>query len=89
MVTDKVTMSEIRGLNVGQVAIYTLPDKKAKKSTDVKFCQVRDLEEGRFDFERLSEDELRNMLGQDFDTVIPDWSLTMAYRCTKNEIENK
>ncbi len=89
MVKDKVTMDEIRGLKVGQVAIYTLPDKKAKKSTDVKFCQVRDLEEGRYDFERIQEEELRNMLGQDFDTIIPDMSLTMAYRCTKNEIESK
>lgn len=86
MICETVTRNDIRGLRVGQIGIFTLPDIKAKESARVQFSTVKRLEEGKIDFERVEEDELRNTLGRDFDTLIPDWSLTVAYRCIKNEL---
>jgi hypothetical protein len=86
MIVETVSRKEIRSMRVGQVGIYTLPSKRAKDSVRVQFSKVKDLEEGKFDYESVKEDELRNSLGNDFDTVIPDWNLTLAFRCTKNDI---
>ena len=86
MICETVTRNDIRCLRVGQIGIFTLPDIKAKESARVQFSTVKRLEEGKIDFERVEEDELRNTLGRDFDTLIPDWSLTVAYRCIKNEL---
>lgn len=89
MICETVSRKEIRSMKVGQVGIFTLPNKKAKESVRVQFSKVKDLEEGKFDYESVKEDELRNSLGNDFDTVIPDWNLTLAFRCTKNEINQE
>lgn len=86
MICETVTRNDIRGLKVGQIGIFTLPSIKAKETARVQFSTVKRLEEGKIDFERVDEDELRNTLGQDFDTLIPDWSMTVAYRCIKNEL---
>ena len=86
MICDTVSRKEIRSMKVGQVAIYTLPDKKAKESVRVQFSTVKNLEDGKFDYESVKEEELLNSLGNDFDTVIPDWNLTLAFRCIKNEL---
>ena len=88
MVCDSVSRKEIRSMKVGQVGIFTLPDKKAKESVRVQFSTVKSLEDGKFDYESVKEEELRNSLGNDFDTVIPNWNLTLAFRCTKNEIRD-
>lgn len=87
MICDYVSRKEIKALKVGQIGIFTLPTKKAKDSARVQFSKVKELEEGKFDCERVDEPELRNILGNDFEKVIPNMSMTVAYRCTKNEIE--
>ena len=89
MVCDSVSRKEIRSMKVGQVGIFTLPDKKAKESVRVQFSTVKNLEDGKFDYESVKEEELRNLLGNDFDTVIPDWNFTLAFRCTKNELNQE
>ena len=86
MIVKTVSRDEIRGMRVGEVGIFTLPTKMAKESIRVQFSKVKDLAEGKFDYESLKEDELHLSLGRDFDTVIPDWNLTLAFRCTKNEL---
>lgn len=86
MICETVTRNDIRALKVGQIGIFTLPNIKAKETARVQFSTVKRLEEGKIDFERVEEEELRNTLGHDFDTLIPDWSLTVAYRCIKNEL---
>lgn len=86
MICETVSRKEIRSMKVGQVGIFTLPSKKAKESVRVQFSKVKDLEEGKFDYESVKEEELRNSLGNDFNTLIPDWNLTLAFRCTKNDI---
>ena len=86
MICETVTRHDIRTMKVGQVGIFTLPNLKAKETARVQFSTVKRLEEGKIDFARLEEEELRNSLGKDFETVIPDWSLTIAYRCIKNEL---
>ena len=86
MICETVSRKEIRSMKVGQVGIFTLPNKMAKESVRVQFSKVKDLSEGKFDYESVKEEELRNSLGNDFDTVIPDWNLTLVFRCTKNEI---
>jgi hypothetical protein len=70
----------------GQVSIFTLPSQAAKDAARVQISTVKRLSEGKFDYEKVKEDELRNMLGNDFDTVVPNIRLTLAYRCTKNEL---
>ena len=86
MICETVSRDTIRAIKAGQVGIFTLPDQKAKESAKVQFSTVKRIEEGKFDYERVTEEELRNMLGNDFETVIPDMKLTIAYRCTKNEL---
>ena len=86
MICETVSRKEIRGMRVGQVGIFTLPNKMAKESVRVQFSKVKDLSEGKFDYESVKEEELRNSLGNDFDAVIPDLNLTLAFRCTKNDI---
>ena len=89
MICETVSRKEIRSMKVGQVGIFTLPDKKAKESVRVQFSTVKNLEDGKFDYESVKEEELRNSLGNDFDTVIPDWNLTLAFRCTKNKLNQE
>ena len=86
MICETVSRKEIRGMRVGQVGIFTLPNKMAKESVRVQFSKVKDLSEGKFYYDSVKVEELRNSLGNDFGTVIPDWNLTLAFRCTKNEI---
>lgn len=86
MICEVVTRNDIRSIKAGQVGIFTLPNQGAKEAARVQFSTVKRLSEGKYDYERVDEDELRNMLGKDFETIIPDWSRTIAYRCTKNEL---
>jgi hypothetical protein len=86
MICENVSRNDIRSLKVGQIGIFTLPSQKAKEAARVQFSTVKRLEDGKIDFERVEEEELRNTLGQDFETLIPNWTLTVAYRCIKNEL---
>ena len=81
MISKNVGRKEIRALKVGQVAIYTLPDKEAVESARVQFSSMKDREGA--DFERVTMDELKQTLGADFETVVPDERLTVAYRKTR------
>jgi hypothetical protein len=81
MICETVSRKEIRALKVGQVAIYTLPDKRAVECARVQFSSMKDREEA--DFDRVPMDELKNMLGNDFAVVVPNERLTIAYRKTK------
>lgn len=87
MICETVSRKEIRALKVGQVGIYTLPDKMAVESARVQFCSMKDREEA--DFDRVSMDELKNILGNDFAVVVPDERLTIAYRKTKAGIKDE
>ena len=81
MICKNVSRDEIRALKIGQTAIYTRPDKRAIESARVQFSSMKYREDA--DFERVTMDELRQMLGNDFDNVVPDEKLTIAYRKTK------
>lgn len=87
MRVKNVTRDEIRALKPGELAIFTLPTQKARESARVQVSIVKRVEEGRFDYESVKMDELREILGKEFDTVVPDAALTIAFRCTKNETE--
>ena len=57
MICETVSRKEIRGMRVGQVGIFTLPNKMAKESVRVQFSKVKDLSEGKFDYESVKEEE--------------------------------
>ena len=86
MICERVTRLNIKAMKEGQIGIFTLPSQASKDAARVQFSTVKRLAEGKFDYEKVDEEELRNMLGNDFDTVIPNMDLTLAYRCTKNEL---
>lgn len=81
MICKSVSREEIRALKVGQTGIYTLPDKNAIESVRVQFSAMKGREDA--DFERVTMDELKQLLGADFETVVPDERRTIAYRKTK------
>jgi hypothetical protein len=60
-----------------------LPNKRAKEVARVSLSQVKDLSEPKKDFERVSWDELREKYGDQYEMVVPDESLTLAFRRVK------
>lgn len=78
MICKSVSRHEIRAMKIGQTSIFTLPDYKAIETARVQFSIMKRRE--AMDFERVTMDELRNVLGNDFESVVPDESMTIAYR---------
>ena len=83
MKLDKVGRGEWNSLEIGAIGIFTLPNKKAKEVARVSLSQVKDLSEPQKDFERVSWDELREKYGDQYEMVVPDESLTLAFRRVK------
>lgn len=83
MKLDKVGRSEWDALEVGEIGIYTLPNKRAKEVARVSLSQVKDLSEPQKDFERVKFEELKEKFGSEYAMVVPDESLTLAYRRVK------
>ena len=83
MKLDKVGRTEWNALEIGAIGIFTLPNKKAKEVARVSLSQVKDLSEPQKDFERVSWDELREKYGDQYEMVVPDESLTLAFRRVK------
>lgn len=87
MKLEKVGRNEWNALNVGEIGIFTLPTKKAKECARVAMSQVKDLSkdepEGEKDFERVSWEELKEKYGNEYQMVVPDERLTLAYRRVK------
>jgi len=81
MKLDKVGRNEWNALEIGAIGIFTLPTKKAKEVARVSMSQVKDLEDK--DFERVEFDELKEKYGSEYQMVVPDESLTLAYRRIK------
>lgn len=81
MICKSVSREDIRALKVGQTGIFTLPDKWALDTAKVQFSSMKSREGA--EFERVKMDELKQMLGNDFATVVPDETLTIAFRKTK------
>ncbi|MBR2881858.1 MAG: hypothetical protein IKB96_05805 [Prevotella sp.] len=78
MKLDKVGRNEWNALEVGEIGLFTLPNKKAREVARVAKSQVQDLEDK--EFERVEFDELKEKYGSEYQMVVPDESLTVAYR---------
>ena len=78
MKLDKVGRNEWNALEVGEIGLFTLPNKKAREVARVAKSQVQDLEDK--EFERVEFDELKEKYGSEYQIVVPDESLTVAYR---------
>ena len=83
MKLDKVGRTEWNALKVGEIGIFTLPNKRAKEVARVSLSQVKDLSEPQKDFERVEWDELREKYGSEYSMVVPDEGLTLAFRRIK------
>ena len=83
MKLDKVGRGEWNALEIGAIGIFTLPNKRAKEVARVSKSQVEDLSEPQKKFERVSWDELREKYGDQYEMVVPDESLTLAFRRVK------
>ena len=83
MKLDKVGRGEWDALEIGAIGIFTLPNKRAKEVARVSLSQVKDLSEPQKDFERVSFDELKEKYGDQYTMVVPNESLTVAYRRIK------
>ena len=83
MKLDKVGRGEWDALEIGAIGIFTLPNKRAKEVARVSKSQVEDLSEPQKKFERVSWDELREKYGDQYEMVVPDESLTLAFRRVK------
>ena len=83
MKLEKVGRGEWNALEIGAIGIFTLPSKKAKEVARVSLSQVKDLSEPQKDFERVSWDELREKYGDQYEMVVPNESLTLAFRRVK------
>ena len=81
MKLDKVGRNEWNSLEIGAIGIFTLPTKKAKEVARVSLSTVKDLEDK--DFERVDFEELKEMYGSEYQMVVPDESLTLAFRRIK------
>lgn len=81
MKLDKVGRNEWNELAIGEIGLFTLPTKKAKEVARVTMAQVKDLEDK--DFERVEFGELKEKYGSEYQSVVPDESLTVAYRRTR------
>ncbi|MBR4306940.1 MAG: hypothetical protein IKT83_02975 [Bacteroidaceae bacterium] len=83
MKLDKVGRGEWDALEIGAIGIFTLPNKRAREVARVSKSQVEDLSEPQKKFERVSWDELREKYGDQYEMVVPDESLTLAFRRVK------
>lgn len=83
MLAEKVGRGEWDALEIGAIGIFTLPNKRAKEVARVSLSQVKDLSEPQKDFERVSFDELKEKYGDQYTMVVPNESLTVAYRRIK------
>ena len=83
MKLDKVGRGEWDALEIGAIGIFTLPNKRAKEVARVSKSQVEDLSEPQKKFERVSWDELKEKYGDQYEMVVPDESLTLAFRRIK------
>lgn len=81
MKLDKVGRNEWNALNVGDIGLFTLPSAKAKEVARVAKSQVENLE-GKI-FERVAWEELKEKYGSEYHSVVPDESLTVAFRRIK------
>ena len=81
MICEKVGRAEWQGMKVGDVRIYTLPDEKAKEAARVAAQDVK--KNDRYDFQRFFEQDLRQLLGGDFDAVVPNMDTTIAFKRIK------
>ena len=80
MKLEKVGRGQWDALEIGAVGIFTLPNKRAKEVARVSLSQVKDLSEPQKDFERVSWAELKDKYGDQYEMVVPDESLTLAFR---------
>lgn len=55
MIQKRVTRNDVRNIEVGSIAIFTLPNQKAKYSAQVTFSTMKALED--MDFERVETHE--------------------------------
>ena len=78
MICKYVSREDVRAIKTGQTAIFTLPDLKAVFSARAQFSILKRLE--GLNFERVTMEQLKESLGNDFATVVPDESLTIAYK---------
>lgn len=83
MKLEKVGRGEWDALEIGAIGIFTLPNKRAKEVARVSKSQLEDLSEPQKKFERVSWDELREKYGDQYEMVVPDESLTLAFRRVK------
>ena len=83
MKLEKVGRGEWDALEIGAIGIFTLPNKRAREVARVSKSQVEDLSEPQKKFERVSWDELREKYGDQYEMVVPDESLTLAFRRVK------
>ena len=83
MKLEKVGRGEWDALEIGAIGIFTLPNKRAREVARVSLSQVKDLSEPQKDFERVSWDELKEKYGDQYEMVVPDESLTLAFRRVK------
>lgn len=81
MICEKVGRAEWQSMKVGDVRIYTLPDERAKEGARVAAQDVKKYD--HYDFQRLFESDLRQMLGDDYDTVVPNMDTTIAFKRIK------
>lgn len=81
MICEKVGRAEWQEMKVGDVRIYTLPDEKAKEAARVAAQDVK--KNDRYDFQRFFEQDLRQLLGGDFDAVVPNMETTIAFKRIK------
>lgn len=81
MICEKVGRAEWQSMKVGDVRIYTLPDEKAKEAARVAAQDVK--KNDRYDFQRFFEQDLRQLLGGDFDAVVPNMETTIAFKRIK------
>ena len=81
MICEKVGRAERQSMKVGDVRIYTLPDERAKECARVAALDVKKYD--HYDFQRLFESDLRQMLGDDYDTVVSNMDTTIAFKRIK------
>ena len=81
MIVEKVGRAEWQDMKVGDVRIYTLPDERAKESARVASQAV--MKYDHYDLQRLFEQDLRQLLGDDYETVVPNIDTTIAFKRIK------
>ena len=83
MKLEKVGRREWDALKIGEIGIFTLPNKRAREVARVSLSQVKDFSDPQKDFVRVTFEELKEKFGSEYSVVVPDESLTLAYRRIK------